>query len=130
MVSKHKKFVKGLIALSMDEKSRISEPKVQDILNSLMDSRPNGLKSILRLFLKEVQKHENKYHAVAEIGCKEDQSIQATLKNKIQSMSLNDFELTVIENTNLISGCRIRLGDDVFEDSLQTSLLRLSKSFI
>ena len=130
MVSKHKKFVKGLIALSMDEKCRITEPKVQDILNSLMDSRPNGLKSILRLFLKEVQKHENKYHAVAEIGCKEDQSIQATLKNKIQSMSLNDFELTVIENPNLISGCRIRLGDDVFEDSLQTSLLRLSKSFI
>jgi len=50
--------------------------------------------------------------------------------DKINSLSSShSIELQVSQNDNLIAGYRIRVVDDVFEDSIQSRLSKLSQSF-
>ncbi|MDG1139722.1 MAG: F0F1 ATP synthase subunit delta [Opitutales bacterium] len=127
--SKHKRLAKSLLHLSLNEEGHIVESKIEEILSSLRSSNPTGLKSLLRYFYTEVRRHEYTYHAVAEIGCKDDPSITNSIVKRLESNIGKNIKLTVIENPQIISGCRIRLKDDVYEDSLQSRLQKLEKSF-
>jgi len=56
--------------------------------------------------------------------------LESTIKDKLNSLpSSRSVELQVSKNDNLIAGYRIRLVDDVFEDSIQSRLSKLSQSF-
>ncbi len=127
--SKYKRLAKSLLHLSLNEEGHIVESKIEEILSSLRSSNHTGLKSLLRYFYIEVRRYEYTYHAVAEIGCKDDPSITNSLVRKLESNIGKNIKLTVIENPQIISGCRIRLKDDVYEDSLQSRLQKLEKSF-
>ena len=127
--SKYKRLAKSLLHLSLNEEGHIVESKIEEILSSLRSSNPTGLKSLLRYFYTEVRRHEYTYHAVAEIGCKDDPSITNSIVKRLESNIGKNIKLTVIENPQIISGCRIRLKDDVYEDSLQSRLQKLEKSF-
>ena len=127
--SKYKRLAKSLLHLSLNEEGHIVESKIEEILSSLRSSNHTGLKSLLRYFYTEVRRHEYTYHAVAEIGCKDDPSITNSIVKRLESNIGKNIKLTVIENPQIISGCRIRLKDDVYEDSLQSRLQKLEKSF-
>jgi len=127
--SKHKILAKNLLGLSLDEHGHINESKVKEILSSLKESKVSGLKSLLRCFFTEVRLHEYTYHANVEIGCKEDTSITNSIIQKIEAIVGKNIRLTITENPNIISGCRIRLKDDVYEDSVSSRLHKLEKSF-
>ena len=73
--AKHKNLAKRLLGLSLNDEGRINEASVTEILDSLRKESPIGLKSILRLFLAEIRKHEQTYHARAEIGCNEEKTV-------------------------------------------------------
>ena len=127
--SKHKILAKSLLGLSLDVHGHIVESKVKEILSGLKESKISGLRSLLRDFYTEVRLHEYTYHAIAEIGCKDDPSITNSIIQKIEDSVGKNIKLTITENPNIISGCRIRLKDDVYEDSVSSRLHKLEKSF-
>jgi F0F1-type ATP synthase delta subunit len=127
--SKHKILAKSLLGLSLDVHGHIVESKVKEILSGLKESKISGLRSLLRDFYTEVRLHEYTYHAIAEIGCKDDPSITNSIIQKIEDSVGKNIKLTITENPNIISGCRIRLKDDVYEDSVSNRLHKLEKSF-
>jgi len=127
--SKHKKLAKSLLQFSLNEEGHIVDSKIEEILSSLRSSNPSGLKSLLRFFYTEVRRYEYTYHAIAEIGCKDEPNITNSIVKKLESAIGKNIKLTVIENPQIISGCRVRLKDDVYEDSLQSRLQNLEKSF-
>jgi len=127
--SKHKTLAKSLLGLSLDEHGHIVESKVKEILSSLKDSKISGLRSLLRYFYTEVRLHECTYHAIAEIGCKDDPSITNSIIQKLEASVGKNIRLTITENPKIISGCRIRLKDDVYEDTVSNRLHKLEKSF-
>ena len=86
--------------------------------------------SILKLFLKEVIRHEYTYQAHGEIGCKNGEDFSESILKQLQTNSDKSIDVNVIENSSLIAGCKVRLGDDVYENSISDRLDKLEKTFL
>lgn len=128
--NKNRKFAKSLLTMSLSEDGKVSMDIVTEILQSLKDTRPSGLTSILKLFLKEVIRHEYTYQAHVEIGCKNGEDFSESILKQLQTNSDTSIDVNVIENSSLIAGCKVRLGDDVYENSISDRLDKLEKTFL
>lgn len=127
---KPRRLAKSLLQLSLSDDGRIKRNSVEEILESLRESRPTGLVTILRLFLHEIRRHEYTYHARVEYGGKEGEKLSEKILEKLNQNSNKALDLTVIDNPKLIAGCKIRLGDDVYENSISDRLNNLQKTFL
>ena len=127
---KPRRLAKSLLQLSLSDDGRIKRNSVEEILESLRESRPTGLVTILRLFLHEIRRHEYTYHARVEYGGKEGEKLSEKILEKLNQNSNKALDLTVIDNPKLIAGCKIRLGDDVYENSISDRLNKLQKTFL
>ena len=127
---KHRRLAKSLLQLSLSDDGRIERDSVKEILESLLVSRPSGLVTILRLFLHQIRRHEYTYHARVEYGGKEGEKLSEKILEKLNQNSSKALDLTVIDNPKLIAGCKIRLGDDVYENSISERLNKLKKTFL
>ena len=127
---KPRRLAKSLLQLSLSDDGRIKRNSVEEILESLRESRPTGLVTILRLFLHEIRRHEYTYHARVEYGGKEGEKLSEKILEKLNQNSSKALDLTVIDNPKLIAGCKIRLGDDVYENSISDRLNNLQKTFL
>lgn len=126
---KQRKLAKSLLRLSTSEDGTVDQTRVIDILNSLRASKVSGLRSLLRCFLAEVRRHESSYHARVEIGSLNDERLSSSLRALLNGAYGKTINLSIIHNQALIAGYKLRIGDDVFEDSIQNRLHLLSKSF-
>ena len=127
---KQRRFAKSLLQLSLSDDGRINRNSVEEILESLGTSRPSGLITILRLFLHQIRRHEYSYHARVEYGGEEGEKLSEKILEKLNQHSSKALDLTVIDNPKLIAGCKIRLGDDVYENSISDRLNNLQKTFL
>ena len=127
---KQRRFAKSLLQLSLSDDGRINRNSVEEILESLGTSRPSGLVTILRLFLHQIRRHEYTYHARVEYGGKEGEKLSEKILEKLNQNSSKALDLSVIDNPKLIAGCKIRLGDDVYENSISDRLNKLQKTFL
>ena len=127
---KQRRFAKSLLQLSLSDDGRINRNSVEEILESLGTSRPSGLITILRLFLHQIRRHEYTYHARVEYGGKEGEKLSEKILEKLNQNSSKALDLSVIDNPKLIAGCKIRLGDDVYENSISDRLNKLQKTFL
>ena len=127
---KPRRLAKSLLQLSLSDDGRIKRNSVEEILESLRESRPTSLVTILRLFLHEIRRHEYTYHARVEYGGKEGEKLSEKILEKLNQNSSKALDLTVIDNPKLIAGCKIRLGDDVYENSISDRLNKLQKTFL
>lgn len=127
---KQRRLAKSLLQLSLSDDGRIKRNAVEEILESLRVSRPSGLVTILRLFLHQIRRHEYTYHARVEYGGREGERLSEKILKKLNQNSSKALDLTVIDNPKLIAGCKIRLGDDVYENSISDRLNKLQKTFL
>ena len=67
---------------------------------------------------------------VIALGSAPEPQLAEVLKSKLAKHTSGSLELKVSQNNHLIAGYRIRLVDDVFEDSIQSRLRKLSQSLI
>ena len=127
---KQRRLAKSLLQLSLSDDGRIKRNSVEEILESLRVSRSSGLVTILRLFLHQIRRHEYTYHARVEYGGKGGEKLSEKILEKLNQNSSKALDLTVIDNFKLIAGCKIRLGDDVYENSISDRLNKLQKTFL
>ena len=131
MSSKFNNLVRELVKRSANEHGIVEEALVKDVLSGLKESTPPRHREILKSYLKEIRKTLRQQLVEVELGCQPNDSIISVLKAKIDDLNASkSLELQVSTNNNLIAGYRIRLVDDVFEDSIQSRLTKLSQSFI
>ena len=128
--SKNKRLAQTLLEYSLNEDGLIDENKVVESINGLKELGLSSTKDILRHFLTEVKNHHRLYQAQIEIGCENYQEIEKTLRTKIGSLAGRKIELSIKSNDQLLAGYRIRIGDDVYEDSVASRLENLKKSFL
>lgn len=70
------------------------------------------------------------FYARVEYGGKEGEKLSEKILEKLNQNSSKALDLTVIDNPKLIAGCKIRLGDDVYENSISDRLNKLQKTFL
>ena len=127
---KQRRFAKSLLQLSLSDDGRINRNSVEEILESLDTSRPSGLITILRHFLHQIRRYEYAYHAEVEYGGMQGEKLSEKILGKLNQNSRKALDLTMIDNPKLIAGCKIRLGDDVYENSISDRLNKLQKTFL
>ena len=123
-------LVHELIKSSTNDHGVIESSLVEKVISGLREIKPPRHLEILKAYLVEIRKSLKHQIVEVEFGCPPNESLESTIKDKLNSLpSSRSVELQVSKNDNLIAGYRIRVVDDVFEDSIQSRLAKLSQSF-
>jgi len=126
--SKTKKAAKCLLTLSLDQEGRVDEGKVRSILESLRENPPVDHMSLLREYHTEVRRLLPTYECKLELGENEQEEVRTVLSAKVNAAKEGNFALDSTQNSQLIAGYKLRVGDDVYEDSIDQRLENLRKS--
>lgn len=130
MLSKSNSLVREIVKISTGESGLVEHSRVEDVLSALREINPSGHREILKSYLVEIRKKLRLQLVEVEVGCQPNESLISGLKSKLAKHTSGSLELKVSQNNHLIAGYRLRLVDDVFEDSIQSRLRKLSQSLI
>lgn len=125
---KTKKIAKALLRHSLDYEGRVDAEKVRDILDSFRDEPLPDYRTILKQYLVEVRRLLNSYQGVLEIAGPSQNDLPESLATRLDASLGKKLTLVTMENPDLIAGFRLRVGDDVYEDSIAQRLGNLRKS--
>lgn len=128
MSSKHKNLVRELVKHSANSDGLIQQDLVEQVLSGLRELNPHRHLNILTEYLAEIRKLLRNQNVEVELGCESSDELLHTIKQKIGSVSSNSLDLNVSRNDQLIAGYRVRIVDDVYEDSISSRLSKLSQS--
>jgi F-type H+-transporting ATPase subunit delta len=126
--SKSSKIAKGLVVLTLNEEGRVEPEKINNILTELKKESTRRALPILRNFLTLIKQHINTYEGSIE---KFDSNVDFTsnlISDNISKARGKKINLVIKENESLVAGFRMRIGDDVYEDSIASRIARLKKS--
>ena len=126
--AKSSKIAKGLVVLSLNEEGRVEPEKINNILTELKKEPVRRALPILRNFLTLIKQHINTYEGSIE---KFDSNVDFTsnlISDNISKARGKKINLVIKENESLVAGFRMRIGDDVYEDSIASRIARLKKS--
>lgn len=126
--SKSSKIAKGLVVLSLNEEGRVESEKINHILTELKKESTRRALPILRNFLTLIKQHIKTYEGSIE---KSDSNVNSTsnlISDNISKARGKKINLVIKENKSLVAGFRVRIGDDVYEDSIASRIARLKKS--
>lgn len=115
-----------LLSQSLDVDNRIEEKKVLDILNQLRESPPLQYIEILKRFAFLVKRHMSSYQGILEFNGGNGEEIATRLCQK-EFIKSNKTEIHPTKESSLIAGLRLKIGDDVYEDSIVNRLNNIKK---
>lgn len=121
-------LVRQLVKRSTSEEGIIEQSLVEEVLAGLREIKPSRYLEILKHYLIEIRKSLRVQVVEVELGCQPNELLVSKLRSKIESIGSGSLDLNVSQNDNLVAGYRIRIVDDVFEDSIQSRLAKLSHS--
>ena len=132
MVTSHKtrELAKKLAHMSLDQEGRVLEERVRETLESLRANPPREHKALLCIYLKRIKREIAKGVAVVEYAGKPDGSDIETLQRELTEHYGRSIQLELRENTDLLAGIRVTVGDDVYEDSVTTRIRPLARALI
>ena len=127
-LNKNYKLAKDLLVASLNSEGRVEKAKVESILNELKKLPRTKSLQILHNFYFLVRQKIKTYEANLDIASSNSEVISNTLNRNLRASSGNTIDIISSRKDSLISGFRLRIGDDVYEDSIQNRLNRLKKS--
>ena len=117
-----------MVQQSLNDSGIVDESLVKNVLSGLRECKLSRHKDILQAYLVEIRKTLRLQIVEVEIGCQANDSLTSKLKSKIDANSTKSVDLRVSRNDHLIAGYRLRIEDDVFEDSIHSRLTKLTQS--
>ena len=122
------KIAKGLATIALNAEGRVDQEKIGLILSELRKEPTGRSLPILRNFLKIIRQKINSYEGCLEKYNSKADSSSNLIAEKLSQTLGNKIDLVIKENKSLIAGFRLRIGDDVYEDSIASRISRLKKS--
>lgn len=126
--TKTRKVAKKLLSLSLDEEGRVDESKVSSILDSLRKNPPSNHRALLREYQSETCRYLQTTQCGLEVPEVGQGEVSRILTDKINAADAGSFSLDSSHNQRLIAGYKLKIGDDVYEDSIDQRLENLRKS--
>jgi len=108
---------------------RFDESKLREVITRLVEAKPRDYTAILaalqRLTRLELERREVTVESAVEMDEATRQRVVAGLENQYGSGLILQYKITPA----LLGGLRIRVGNDVFDGSVQGRLDRLANAF-
>ena len=119
-------YAKKLVQISLEE-GRVSDERVNAILQTFAAKPPRRLKTILKFYLYYLKRELRKSQAVIEYagGITQDR-IEAIEKN-LSARYGRPITATLSENPELVAGLRVSVADDVYDATVTGNLNNLSQ---
>ena len=125
--SRIRELANKLVQLSLDEEGRVVEEKVHEVLESLRANPPRDHKQLLRAYMQRIKRELAKGVAGEHAGRPAAEAIES-LKQELSRQYGRNIEVELRENPDLLVGIRVKVGDDVYEDSAATRLRPLVRA--
>jgi F-type H+-transporting ATPase subunit delta len=126
--SKALKIAKGLILLSLNDDGKADQQRVEEVISELRKEGVSKSLPILQHYLTLMKRKINSYQGVLETSTNENSTLSKILSEKLLEAMGSKIDLVQEKNEPLIAGFKLRIGDDVYEDSLSSRISRLKKS--
>lgn len=126
--AKSLKVAKALLLASIDGEGRVDEQKIQEILKELKNQPRSKSLPILKNLLSLVRQKIASYEGQVEIASTNIEDISNILSKSLSDTFNYKIDLLASTNNSLLSGFRLRIGDNVYEDSLHQRINRLQKA--
>jgi len=123
------KVAQGLLNQSFGDNGRIDSDKVSAILSELRENPPAKHIEILKRFGFLVRRHMSSYQVSLEFKGGDGSEIASNLSKK-NFIDENATEVQAVDCPSLIAGFRVKVGDDVYEDSIANRLNNVRKALL
>ena len=121
-------IAKRLVEISLNEEGRVDPEKINLILAELRNKPMSHSLPVLRNFLSLIKTKINSYEGYLEKADPSTDSSSNLISENISQAHGKRIDFVIEENNSLIAGFRLRIGDDVYEDSIASRIARLKKS--
>lgn len=108
---------------------RLDHNKLRTVFTRLAEDKPRDYRGILDALHRLVRLDSEKRKVTVESATELDTFTRQRLFNDLARKHGNDLEVEYFINPALLGGLRIRVGDDVFDGSVQGRIDRLAKAF-
>jgi F-type H+-transporting ATPase subunit delta len=108
---------------------RLDNNKLRTVFTRLAEDKPREYREILNALHRLVRLDVEKRKVTVESAVELEPSIRQRVFNDLARKYGNDLDVQYFINPALLGGLRIRVGDDVFDGSVQGRLDRLAKAF-
>lgn len=108
---------------------RLDHNKLRTVFTRLAEDKPREYRAILIALHRLVRLDVAKRQVTIESAVELDQFTRQRIFNDLARKYGNDLDVEYIINAALLGGLRIRVGDDVFDGSVQGRLDRLANAF-
>lgn len=106
---------------------RLDENKVRGFVQQIVAGKPRHYVDILKSYQRQIRLEVEKRHATIESATELDHGAGERVLHDLRAKYGHDITATFSVNPALIGGLRIRIGDDVFDGSVQGRLARLEQ---
>ncbi|MEI8107336.1 MAG: F0F1 ATP synthase subunit delta [Verrucomicrobiota bacterium] len=119
-----RKLTKQLFRSSLTE-GRLDEGKVKIIVKAVIDQKPRMYLGILKEYYRLVRMEVSKRHAIIESAVELDAKTRSSLVKDQQSRYGAEMTSEFKVVPELLAGIRMKIGSDVFDNSVRERLARL-----
>ncbi|MBK1879507.1 F0F1 ATP synthase subunit delta [Pelagicoccus mobilis] len=120
-------YAKGLLKVSLED-GQFSEERAAAVLQALEKNPPRNYASVLKEYLKLVQREVANSTAAVEHAGELSASALEAIKAKFTAHYGRPITVTASQNDDLIAGLRVRVGCDVYDSSVAGALKELEAS--
>ena len=107
----------------------LDDERVRQAVALLIEKKPRGYFGTLQELQRLVKLDVNSRSARVESAVALSDAQQQTVRDGLSRLKGSEVAVEFAQNTDLIGGMRVKLGDDVFDGSVRTRLARLGDKF-
>lgn len=108
---------------------RVDEDRVRLVVQKVLQSRRRGYLTLLRRFLKLLKLEYERHAAKVESAVPLSTDLQARVQMGLESVYGSGLTALFTQNPVLIGGIRIKVGSDVYDNSVRSALAALARRF-
>ena len=108
---------------------QLNADRVKKAVKILIEQKPRGYFGVLQHLHRLVKLDEAGRTARVESAVALGQEQQQQVRDNLNRLKGGQVTVEFAENSGLIGGMRVKIGDDVFDGSLKTRLANLSETF-
>jgi len=108
---------------------RLDETKLRAAIRLLAERKPRGYRAILAALKRLVRLEQERRRALVESAVELDESTRSRIASELAAKYGGDLDISFQTNPDLVAGLRIRVGNDVWDASVNGRLKRLANTF-
>lgn len=121
------RLVKKLLSLSKDDDGRVTESGVGQVIEALRRSRPRHHNRILKIYLKHIRREIAAQKAIVVAPAPLRPETLKRIETKFTSLHGRKIDAIFENDSSLIAGVCVRVGDDLYDASLAGRLKHFAK---